>query len=149
MPDALELLAADHQEVRALFSQIAATAARQKRRTLVSKLIHALSRHASVEEQLFYPVIRERVMEGEGFVTASLEEHAKAAEQMRKLDRLQPGDPLFDPSIGELHKEVLEHIADEEMQLFPRVRAAFSPDELATLGTQLAAGTDRVPEGVR
>jgi hypothetical protein len=40
--------------------------------------------------------------------------------------------------VGELVKEVKEHVADEELQLFPRVRAAMSADQLADLGTRIA-----------
>jgi hemerythrin superfamily protein len=145
MPDALQLLADDHRDVTDLFAEIASTGEPKQRRVIVNKIINALSQHASVEEELFYPAIRDRVVEGEGYITVSLEEHEKAKVQLHKLDRMKPTDPLFDPSVGELEKEVKEHIADEEMQLFPRVRAAFSADELDDLGQQLAGRKEAAP----
>jgi hemerythrin superfamily protein len=137
MADALELLAGDHQEVRDLFEEIQRTADPEKRGNLAKEIVTALSQHAAAEEEVFYPQVSERVAEGEGFVTVSLEEHKKAKIQLKKLARMAPDDPLFDPAIGELVKEVKEHIADEEMQLFPRVRAAFSESELVRLGGEL------------
>ena len=145
MPDALQVLADDHQEVADLFTQMASTSEPRERRVIASKIVKALSQHASVEEELFYPAIKDRVADGEGFITTSLQEHAKAKKQLHKLDRMKPGDPLFDPSVGELEKEVKEHIADEEMQLFPRVRAALSAAELAGLGEQLAGRKAAAP----
>jgi hemerythrin superfamily protein len=139
MPDALQLLADDHREVSDLFGEMGATAEPKQRKLIVTRIVHALSQHAAAEEELFYPVVAERAVEGAGFVTVSLEEHHKAKVQLRKLEKMKSDDPLFDPSVGELQKEVSVHIADEELQLFPRVRAAFSDDELAELGQKLEA----------
>src|SRR5947209_15605194 len=118
MPDALDLLHRDHQAVLDLFTTVGTTADRAKRRELVNTIVKQLSVHASVEEEIFYPAVADRVPDGEGFVKVSLEEHQKAKVQLHKLEDLSPEDPMFDPGVGELVKEVKEHIADEELQLF-------------------------------
>lgn len=137
MPDALDLLHADHQAVAELFTTIGKTADKAKRRELVNTVIKELSVHASVEEEVFYPAVARAVPLGREFTSVSLEEHRKAKVQLHKLEDLSPEDPMFDPAVGELAKEVKEHIADEEMQLFPRVRAHMSGDALADLATRI------------
>jgi hemerythrin superfamily protein len=145
MTDALQLLADQHQQVSDLFTEIGQTSEPGKRRTVVNRIVKALSQHASIEEKIFYPAVAGRVVEGGGFIAVSLEEHEKTKVQLRKLDKMKPSDPLFDPSVGELIKEVKEHVADEEMQLFPRVRAAFSGEELAELGQKMAGREAAAP----
>lgn len=145
MPDALELLSDDHETVQQLFTTMGNTGDPRKRRELANTIIKELSVHAAIEEEVFYPAVAPRVEGGEGFTTVSLEEHAKAKEQMRKLDRMKPDEPSFDPAVGELIKEVKEHIADEELQLFPRVRAAFTSRELEELGAWMKERKGAVP----
>lgn len=145
MADALELLAEQHRQVTDLFQQIGETAEPQQRRAILDTIITQLSQHAAIEEEVFYPAVAGRVDGGGGFITVSLEEHSKAKTQLHKLDELAPDDPLFDPSVGELSHEVKVHVADEETQLFPRVRVAFNAQELAELGEQMATRMTAVP----
>ncbi len=75
--DAIALLRQDHREVERLFKQFekAGPRAHKTRRDLVDKVIKELSVHAAIEEQVFYPAIREAVSETEDTVLESLEEH--------------------------------------------------------------------------
>jgi hemerythrin superfamily protein len=145
MPDALELLAEQHREVTSLFTQMGETAAPKKRRTILDRIVKALTQHAAIEEEVFYPTVAKRVVDGDGFITVSREEHEKAKTQLHKLDGLEPDDPLFAPSVGELIHEVKVHVGDEETQLFPRVRSAFSAAELSELGARMAKRTAKTP----
>lgn len=145
MPDALELLAGQHQEVTDLFSAMGETAEPKKRRTILNKIVKALTQHAAIEEEIFYPTVAKRIVDGDGFISVSLEEHQKAKTQLHKLDALAPDDPLFDPSVGELMYEVKVHVGDEETQLFPRVRSALSAEELSELGERMAKRKPKTP----
>ncbi len=142
MPDALALLHADHEAVLDLLATMGSTADPQRRRQLADSIVAQLRRHTQVEEKLFYPAVARSVPEGEGFVSVSREEHEKAATQLKRLEKLSPEDPGFAPALGELTKLVKEHVADEEVQLFPRVRAHMRAEDLVDLGARIA---DRKP----
>jgi hemerythrin superfamily protein len=137
MADALEILAADHRAVLSLLQTLGSTAEPEKRQELAEQVVSKLANHAQIEQKTFYPAVADRIDGGKGFVSVSREEHDKAKQQMDKLSKLKPEDPWFAPALGELTKLVKEHVADEEMQLFPRVRAAFDAAELAELGERL------------
>ena len=68
--DAITLLKNDHKAVKRLFRQFEKLGdnAVKSRRELVEKMIEELSVHAAIEEQLFYPTVRESVPETEDHV---------------------------------------------------------------------------------
>jgi hemerythrin superfamily protein len=137
MADALQILAAEHKEVTDLLQSLGSTGDPGERRRLADRLVSTLAAHTQLEERIFYPAVAERVEGGQGFVAVSREEHQKTKKPMEKLGTTDPQDPWFSPALGELTKLVKEHVADEEHQLFPRVRRAFSAAELEELGERM------------
>jgi hemerythrin superfamily protein len=137
MGDALDLLHDDHEQVDALYEQLGRTDAPAERRALVDAMIRALSQHIRVEEEVFYPAIVGRVDGGPGFVGTNLEEHRRAAELMHRLETLDAEDRDFSPAAGGLMKAVRVHVAAEEKQLFPRVRAVLSAAELEEMAARI------------
>src|SRR5690348_11132533 len=81
-----------------------------------------------------YPLIRERISKQQA--QRSLQEHAEAEITMKRLGSLQPGEPTFDKQLALLMKEVREQVAEEECQLFPQLRSAFTVEELLELGAK-------------
>jgi hemerythrin superfamily protein len=137
MPDALALLHADHEAVLDLLTRLGQTSGAVERGELAATAVKELRAHTRVEEDVFYPAVAESVPDGAGFVQVSREEHGKAAAQLDRLEKLSPEDRGFAPAAGELTRLVKEHVADEEMQLFPRVRTAMGAEQLAELGTRI------------
>ena len=68
----------------------AGDAAHAEKRELVGRIIEALSKHAAIEEQLFYPVTRETVPEVRDLALESLEEHHVVKWVLWKLDGMDP-----------------------------------------------------------
>jgi hemerythrin superfamily protein len=137
MPDALDLLHDDHEQVAALYEQLGSTDAPAERRALVDRMIRALAQHSEVEQEIFYPAIVGRVEGGPGFVGTNLEEHRQAGELLRRLEGLSPEDRDFSPTVGALMKAVRVHVSAEEKQLFPRVRAALTGGELEEMAARI------------
>ena len=86
--NAIEFLHSDHEQVLVMLSQLELDAApvtggdadyRRRRRELVTELVIAASRHEAVEEEYFWPAVRDHVPDG-----ARLAEHAVAQEQTAK-----------------------------------------------------------------
>ena len=90
--DAISMLKDDHKTVEQLFKRFekAGDQAHVEKRDIVDRIIEALSVHAAIEEQLFYPVVRATVPDTEDIVLESLEEHHIVKWVLSELDSRSP-----------------------------------------------------------
>lgn len=142
--DAIQLLKADHDKVRQLFTQLTDTTHRaEKTRTqLLEKIRLELEVHTQIEEEIFYPAFREAGKKGddEELYFEALEEHRAAGDLV--LPDLLATDVTSDQFGGraKVLKELVEHHADEEeSEMFPRVRELMDKDTLRDLGERMLA----------
>jgi hemerythrin superfamily protein len=134
--DAITLLRDDHATVRDLFKRFEGSGdqAYKSKRTVVDRIIEELSLHAAVEEQVFYPAVRQAVESTEDEVLESLEEHHIVKWTLSELEGMDPRDERFDAKVTVLIESVRHHMKEEEGDLFPKVRKAVSAAELKELG---------------
>jgi hemerythrin-like domain-containing protein len=146
-PDGLALLKDDHQEVERLFKSFEklGPGAHKSRQQTVDKVIEALSRHAAIEEQVFYPYVRRIVPDVTSDVLEALEEHHIVKWTLSELEDMDPGDERFGAKMAVLMESVRHHVKEEETELFPQVRKALSRDQLEELGVSLAAAKSGAP----
>jgi hemerythrin-like domain-containing protein len=147
--DALTLLKADHEAVETKFAKFEALGPRamKSKAALVADVIEALSVHAAIEEQVLYPALRERfVDDDEGQVLEALEEHHVVKWTLSELDGMSPDHERFDAKLTVLIEHVRHHVKEEESELFPKVRRAFTRTELADLGDALADAKASAPK---
>lgn len=142
--NAIELLKADHEKVRGLFAQLSDTTKRaQKTRVeLLEKIRLELDVHTQIEEEIFYPALKEAVGEGEdeAMLFEALEEHRAAGELV--LPDLLATDVTSDRFTGraKILKEMIEHHAEEEeKEMFKTARSVLGKERLDELGGQMAA----------
>ncbi len=137
--DAITLLKQDHKTVEKLFKQFekAGTGAHKTKRDIADKVITELSVHAVVEEQLFYPAIRENVESQEDLVLESLEEHHIVKWVLSELDGMDPEAERFEAKMTVLMENVRHHVEEEEQDLFPAVRKAMGRKALSELGDNM------------
>ena len=90
--DAITLLKNDHKTVEELFRRFekAGDRAFVEKRRLVDRIIEELSRHAAVEEQLFYPVTRATVPGTDDIALESIEEHHIVKWELSELEHMDP-----------------------------------------------------------
>ena len=145
--DAIALLKADHNEVEKLFKRFEELGPRAKKTKadIADKVIEALSQHASIEEQILYPFVRERLPDEEELVLEALEEHHVAKWVLSELDGMTPDDERFDAKFTVLAESVRHHVKEEEGELFPKLREGFTKTELDELGAALAGAKDTAP----
>jgi hemerythrin superfamily protein len=136
MPDAISVLKADHKRVEALFKRFekAGDRAHKTRRDVVDQIVEELSVHAAVEEQVFYPAVREAVPEADDDVLEALEEHHVAKWTLSELDGMDPEHERFKAKVTVLIESVRHHIEEEESDLFPKVRQALGRKALTEIG---------------
>ncbi|WP_211234583.1 hemerythrin domain-containing protein [Solimonas soli] len=124
-PQAIELLKADHREVEALFKQFENTTDDREKVALASAICHALTVHAEIEEQIFYPESRRVLGKGDqDQVDEAVVEHASLKQLMADLDGMKAGDDLFEARVTVLKEYVQHHVKEEENEFFPKVARA-------------------------
>ncbi|WP_186779742.1 hemerythrin domain-containing protein [Streptomyces salinarius] len=142
----IDELTTDHREVEELFGKIEALPSGHKDRKLYAdQATIELVRHSVAEEAYLYPAVREHVANGGALADKELEDHAEAEQIMKDLEGCAADDAEFDRLIGKLMSEIREHVADEEGNLFPRLREACPADALDQLGEKVRQAKKTAP----
>jgi hemerythrin superfamily protein len=145
--DAITLLKSDHRSVKRLFRTFEQVGERAKstRSKTASAIVRELSRHAAIEEQVFYPAVRQAIPDLSDEVLESLEEHHVVKWLCSEVERSSPDDERFTARVTVLIENVRHHIREEEETLFPAVRQALGRKRLAELGELLEEAKRRAP----
>ena len=139
--DVIEILTADHREVEAMFTELETLMQTRSdtddelRRDLADQITIELVRHAVAEEVAVYPEVKRKV--GEEEAERAKREHAEAERTMKRLESLDADDAGFEQEIRKLMSEIRQHVAEEEGEMFPRMRQIMTPDELTELGKRV------------
>jgi hemerythrin superfamily protein len=136
--DALKLLKADHKEVSDLVGKFESGRISKDRKVAIAKQIcMALTVHAQIEEEIFYPAARETVRGIDDLLDEAAVEHESVKELIAAIEDASPdNDDLFEARVKVLGEYVKHHVKEEEGQIFPKVRK--SDMDLAEIGQQLA-----------
>ena len=102
---------------------------------LTDQVTIELVKHSVAEEAEVYPRVQDRVSGAEA--EHARHEHAEAEETMKRLERLEPTDARFVVELQTLIREVREHVAEEEGEMFPHMRTVFSEQELLDLAEKV------------
>ena len=145
--DAIVLLKDDHATVKRLFREFerGGKGPSKKKQKAVNQIIEELSRHAFIEEEVFYPEAKAAVEAAEDTVLESVEEHHIVAWTLSELQDMPPEDERYEAKVSVLIELVREHIKEEEGELFPKVRKALSRNELRELGERMEQAKERAP----
>jgi hemerythrin-like domain-containing protein len=134
MADAVEMLREDHEKVKNLFDEFEDADAEEKEQ-IVRTAINELTIHATLEEELFYPVVRQ-VIDDEEQMDEALEEHHVAKLLIAELENMKPSDERFDAKFNVLAESVRHHIEEEESEVLPKAEKSDEID-LQALGEQM------------
>jgi len=138
--DAVSLLSADHAEVKQMFETyrqlVDENADDEQRGELARNICSMLTVHAEIEEEIFYPAMRENV-DDELTLDEAEVEHAAAKELIEQIEGMDPGDALYDAKVIVLGEYVDHHVQEEENELFPQAEKAGI--DLDDLGAELAS----------
>lgn len=118
----LSLLIDDHREVKKIFSDFEKEKDSQKKRSMVAQACMELIAHTQIEEEIFYPYLREQDAEEFGdLLNEAKVEHASAKDLISQLSEMTPEDELYDAKFTVLGEYVDHHVTEEEDELFPKV----------------------------
>jgi hemerythrin superfamily protein len=128
-----EILAAEHDATMAIFDKMLATDSTQtfKRGMLLTKLIHALDKHAHEEEMVVYPALREA---NEAHYADTLEgEHGYIKTFIYELQQMGADAPNWLEKVREFRDLVRTHAHMEEEEVFPRFKERLSEEQNAKI----------------
>ena len=139
--DAVALLSKDHKDVKQLFRSFEklakAKAPGEKRQNIASQICETLTVHARIEEEIFYPAVREQ-LHTDDLLDEALVEHKTVKDLIGQIQDMNPDDDLYDAKVKVLGEYVAHHVKEEEDEMFPKAVKAASID-LVDLGAQLKA----------
>lgn len=135
--NAIAMLTAEHREVEELFDQYEKLTdrAKVKKKKLADQICTALILHTTIEEEIFYPAMREAVNEAADKLDEAVVEHAAAKDLIQQIQQMDPDEDLYDAKVKVLSEEVQHHVKEEEKELFPMAKK--SDMDMAELGQQM------------
>ena len=137
--DALSLLKADHDKVKKMLAEGETTTERgEKTRTdLFATLKAEMMLHERIEEEIFYPALKEHP-KAKDIVLEGYEEHHVVDEIMGELEATPVTDETWGAKFTVMKENIEHHIEEEEGDMFKQARQVFDADELRQLGERMA-----------
>lgn len=137
--DAITLLTQDHKEVKKAFKEYEALGERAfvAKKKLANEICVALTVHAQVEEEIFYPAVRKAISQGADMIDEATVEHASAKELIAQILSMGADEDLFDATVKVLSEQIDHHAGEEEEEMFAKARK--SKLDLVSLGQEIAA----------
>jgi len=143
--DVVDILTTDHREATSLIGQILTSADSNQRRDLADTLISELVRHSVAEEMYVYPAMRKHLPDGDEAVEHDVAEHKELEKTMKELEAVDSGDARFDELMHQLEEILRDHIADEEAEQFPQLRARVPHEELVEIAGKVETAKQLAP----
>ena len=123
--DAVDLLDADHVAVKKLFQQFnklaESDAPAEQRKQVAHRICLELTVHAQVEEELFYPPVREATGKDDLMDEADVE-HASAKDLIAQIGDMQADESHFNAKVKVLGEMIDHHVTEEREKMFPEAR---------------------------
>ncbi len=138
-PDAIALLKADHREVEELFEKYESAEDDEEKVALVQEICTALTVHAMIEEEIFYPACDGEIEE-DALLNEAYVEHDGAKVLIAELLMSSPDNVFYDAKVKVLSEEIKHHVKEEEKPsegIFAQARDAEL--DMVQLGDKLAA----------
>ena len=135
--DAIKLLKNDHDEVEAMFKQFFKMKKDGAQKSeLIEQICTALTVHAEIEEEIFYPACRDALGEdGEQLMDEAEVEHGGMKNLIEQIEDADPDDEMTAAKVKVLCEYVTHHVKEEEGKMFPKVKK--SDLDLDELGAEL------------
>src|SRR2546422_4637572 len=93
------------------------------RRTLFNQIRQNLMIHAQVEEEIFYPAMRNLMYGGEDSkVDEAYREHQTVKDLLNQMATMDKISDEFDGKLAERKKNIQHHVQQEEGDMIPLVR---------------------------
>jgi hemerythrin-like domain-containing protein len=146
--DALTFLREDHKSVLGMLEVLdgapsGSGAQSSGLETMVTNLIIAESQHEAIEQQFFWPAVRDAI--GDGLADVAVEQEQEGKKLLQMLEDGKPGEPEYQQALADFVKAAREHILYEQDVVWPAFEAAVSLEEREKIGEKLEAAKKVAP----
>jgi hemerythrin superfamily protein len=138
-PEAIEMLKEDHDKVKKAFKEFEKMDREDTEscQQLIRSVCEDLKVHTALEEEIFYPAVRE-VIEDEDLMNEAAVEHETAKMLIDQLENMGPDDPNYFATFTVLGEYVMHHVKEEEDEMFPQAKKAKDLD-FESLAAEMAS----------
>ena len=135
--NAFTLLKADHKKVAGLLEKIDETTERavKTREELFTQLKSELDIHTRIEEEIFYPALKE-ADETRDITLEAYEEHNVVKTLLGELASLGKDQEEWTAKFTVLKENIEHHVEEEEGEMFPKAKKVLG-EKAETLGTRM------------
>ena len=143
--NAIALLEEDHRKMKKLLSELESTTERgvKTREELFATVKDELTVHETIEEEIFYPALKEHPKTKE-ITLEAYEEHHVVDMVMAEIEGVPFDDERWGAKFKVMKENIEHHIEEEEKEMFKQARQAFEEDELEALGERMKARKDQM-----
>lgn len=120
---AIEMLKEDHAKVQKAFKEFEKMDREdtETMKQMVQTVCEDLKVHTTLEEEIFYPAVRDAI-DDEDIMNEAAVEHDTAKMLIEQLENMGPDDPNFHATFTVLGEYVKHHIKEEEDEMFPQAK---------------------------
>ena len=143
--NAISLLEEDHRKMKKLLSDLESTTERgvKTREELFATVKEELTIHETIEEEIFYPALKEHPKTKE-ITLEAYEEHHVVDMVMAEIEGIPYDDERWGAKFKVMKENIEHHIEEEENEMFKQARQAFEESELEALGERMKARKDEL-----
>lgn len=136
--DAIDMLKQDHDKVEKAFKDFEKMDRQDAEscRRLVATVCQDLKVHTTLEEEIFYPAVRETI-DDEDLMNEAAVEHETAKMLIEQLENMDDDDPNYHATFTVLGEYVKHHIQEEQGEMFPAAKKA--KVDLEAIGERMRA----------
>lgn len=136
--DAVSILTEDHKKVKKMFADyeklMKSRDNEEEKGALVEKICEELVVHTQIEEEIFYPAVRNAIEDDDLMDEADVE-HTGAKNLIVQLQGMEPGDDYYDAKVTVLGENIDRHVKEEQEEMFPKAKK--TKLDLVALGAQI------------
>jgi len=148
--DALTFLRQDHKSVLGMLEVLddapsGSGATSSGLDTMVTNLVIAECQHEAIEEQFFWPAVREVLEDGDALADTAIAQEQEGKKLLQRLEDGIPGDPDYQEALKAFVKAGRDHISYEQEVVWPAFEAAVSREDLVKMGEKLEAAKKIAP----
>jgi hemerythrin superfamily protein len=137
--DAIAMLKADHDKVKKLFKEferLHEEESSDEAEQVAKQICKELTIHATIEEEIFYPEVRDAIDDPDLIDEAEVE-HASAKDLIAQIESMSADDDKYAAKVLVLGEYVNHHIKEEQDEMFPKAKKAKL--DMGALGEQIFA----------
>jgi hemerythrin superfamily protein len=137
-----DVIRADHNKVNMLFMQIDNTNDTKKIEEYFGQIYKDLSVHSEAEEQVVYPAVRPFY----GDTQELYDEQAEMKTMLEDIKSSSPSDGDFKAKVERLKKAVIDHVSQEESEMFAAIRNNCSDDQQERMATEFKSAKSKLQQ---